>query len=111
MTVVSRPEFAGSGLSVAAYRGARYRGASGAEEVAETVLAALAEAAAPALVYGYHADLDRTGHLCGVDSDAWRVAVSDVGRLLTRVVEGLPPDAALLVTADHGQLDVPADTR
>jgi hypothetical protein len=26
-------------------------------------------------------------------------------------VDGLPDDAALLVTADHGMLDVPADTR
>ena len=30
-------------------------------------------------------------------------------RLVARLVDGLPPDAALLVTADHGQLDVPAD--
>ena len=29
----------------------------------------------------------------------------------TRLVDGLPPDRALVVTADHGQLDVPADRR
>jgi len=109
--VVSRPEFAGSGLTLAAYRGGRFLAASGADEVAATVLAALDAATAPALVYGYHADLDRTGHACGVDSDAWRAAVADVDRLLTRVVDGLPPDTALLVTADHGQLDVPLDMR
>jgi hypothetical protein len=34
-----------------------------------------------------------------------------VDRLLTLVVEGLPPRCALVVTADHGQLDVPAELR
>src|SRR5439155_2486183 len=33
-------------------------------------------------------------------------AAADVDALLARVVEGLPPDAALLVTADHGGLNV-----
>jgi hypothetical protein len=55
--------------------------------------------------------VDRTGHLFGVDSVPWRTAVADVDRLLTIVLDGLPPDAALLVTADHGQLDVPPDGR
>ena len=31
--------------------------------------------------------------------------------LVARLVDGLPPDAALLVTADHGQLDIPAEHR
>lgn len=111
VTVVSRPEFATSGLTLAANRGGVYRGARGAHEIAEEMLAALDQAAPPALVYGYHADLDRVGHLCGVDSDAWRAAAAAVDTLLTRLVEGLPAGAALLVTADHGQLDVPADQR
>ena len=34
-----------------------------------------------------------------------------VDALLTRLVEALPPNAALLVTADHGGLNVPADAR
>jgi hypothetical protein len=111
VTVVSRPEFATSGLTLAAYRGGRYRGATGVDEIAEAMLAALNQAAPPALVYGYHADLDRVGHRRGVDSPAWRAVAADVDRLLTRLVEGLPAGSALLVTADHGQLDVPADYR
>ena len=111
VTVVSQPGFATSGLTLAANRGGVYRGAAGADEVAEVMLAALAGATPPALVYGYHPDLDRAGHRYGVDSDAWRAAATEVDRLLTRLVEGLPAGAALLVTADHGQLDVPADHR
>lgn len=111
VTVVSRPEFSRSGLTLAANRGGRYRGASGYHEVADAMLDALATSTAPALVYGYHAELDRTGHLHGVDSDAWRVAAAEVDALLTALVQRLPADAALLVTADHGQLDVPANRR
>jgi hypothetical protein len=75
------------------------------------MLAALAAGPGPTLVSGYHPDLDRHGHLTGVDSVPWRVAAAEVDRLLARLVDGLPPDAALLVTADHGQLDVPAGHR
>ncbi|MGW5581550.1 alkaline phosphatase family protein [Micromonospora chokoriensis] len=111
VTVVSRPEFGGSGLTVAANRGGDFRGAAGGEAVAAAMLAALATGGGPTLVSGYHADLDRYGHVYGVDSEPWRVAATEVDTLLARLVDGLPSDAALLVTADHGQLDVPAEHR
>ncbi|HWH00529.1 MAG TPA: alkaline phosphatase family protein [Pilimelia sp.] len=111
VTVVNRPEFAGSGLTAAAYRGAAYRGATGTDELADGMLAALTAGGGPTLVYGYEPELDRAGHLHGVDSLPWRAAAREVDRLLTRLVAGLPSDAALLVTADHGQLDVPPEHR
>ncbi|MBQ0903254.1 alkaline phosphatase family protein [Micromonospora sp. U21] len=111
VSVVSRPEFGGSGLTLAANRGGDFRGAAGADAVAATILAALAAGSGPTLVSGYHADLDRHGHLTGIDSAPWRIAASEVDALLARLVDGLPPDAALLVTADHGQLNVPATHR
>ncbi|RIV38403.1 alkaline phosphatase family protein [Micromonospora radicis] len=111
VTVVSRPEFGGTGLTVAANRGADYRGAAGVDALAATMLAALSAGDGPTLVSGYHPDVDRHGHLSGVDSVPWRTAVTELDGLLARLVDGLPPDAALLVTADHGQLDVPAGHR
>lgn len=108
--VVSRPEFEGSGLSVAAYRGAAFRGATGPDEVASAVLGALSSSPR-SLVYAYHGDVDRTGHDYGIDSPQWREAVADVDRMIRMIAEGLPPDAALLITADHGQLNIPADRR
>ncbi|WP_433386653.1 alkaline phosphatase family protein [Micromonospora sp. KLBMP9576] len=111
VTVVSRPEFGGSGLTLAANRGGDYRGAAGVDALATRMLAALAAGPGPTLVSGYHPDLDRHGHLTGVDSVPWRVAAAEVDRLLARLVDGLPADAALLVTADHGQLDVPVGHR
>ncbi|MDG4832168.1 alkaline phosphatase family protein [Solwaraspora sp. WMMD1047] len=111
VTVVSRPEYAGSGLTAAANSGGTYRGAAGVDVLAAEMLAALAAGDGPTLVSGYHPDLDQQGHLSGVDSAAWRLAARDVDRLLRRLVAGLPADAALLVTADHGQLNVPPGHR
>ncbi|HEX5594504.1 MAG TPA: nucleotide pyrophosphatase/phosphodiesterase family protein [Micromonosporaceae bacterium] len=111
VTVLSRPEFAGSGLTLAANRGGEYRGAADVETLATEMLAALRAGDGPTLVSGYHPDLDRHGHLAGVDSASWRLAAGEVDRLLDQLVSGLSPDAALLVTADHGQLNVPADRR
>jgi hypothetical protein len=111
VTVVSRPEYAGSGLTLAANRGGDYRGAADIDALATRMRAALAAGTGPTLVSGYHPDLDRHGHLSGVDSAPWRLAAADVDGLLARLVDGLPSDAALLVTADHGQLNVPAEHR
>lgn len=104
--VVGPREYSGSGLSRAAYGDARYRGAA---RLARSVVRELN--AGTQLVYGYHPTLDVTAHLHGIDSVAWRDAVADVGVLVTQIAERLPAGAALLVTADHGCLDVPLDGR
>ncbi|GAA1855693.1 alkaline phosphatase family protein [Asanoa iriomotensis] len=112
VSVANRPEFTHSGLTLAANRGAAYRPATDVDELAAQVVAGLGHAGdPPALSYGYFPDLDRYGHVFGVDSEPWRTAAAEVDRLLDRVLDGLPADAALLVTADHGQLDVPPDHR
>jgi hypothetical protein len=110
VTQVTRPEFEGTGLTVAAYRGGAFAGASDYSSVADGMLRALT-GTGPALVYGYHPDLDRRGHEAGVDSPPWQEAAQEVDRLLDRLVSGLPTNAALLVTADHGQLNVPYEQR
>jgi hypothetical protein len=109
--VVSRPEFAGSGLTTAVYRGADYIGGSGVEALADAIIDALVEPEGPTFVYGYHPDLDHAGHLFGVESEAWLDEARKVERLLARLAARLPSDAALFVTADHGQLTVPEDMR
>lgn len=111
VAVVGRPEFARSGLTRAANSGGRYVGAVDLSALADEMLTALRVGDGPNLVYGYHPDLDRHGHLSGVDSITWRAIVADLDIALTRLVDGLPADAALLVTADHGQLNVPAGHR
>jgi hypothetical protein len=110
VSVVSRPEYAGSGLTSAAWRGGDYRAAADMDALVTGILGGLA-ADGRTLVLGYHPTVDTAGHRFGVDSPEWRAAVSEVDNLIARLVEGLPPDAALLVTADHGQLDVPGEGR
>lgn len=107
--VVARPEFADSGLTIAAYRGARHVGAADAGALAEGMLAELG--AGTSVVYGYYARVDTAAHRHGIGSPQWRAAVAEVDRIVERVVDGLPADAALLVTADHGGVNVPAETR
>lgn len=107
--VVARSAFAGSGLTRAAYGGATHVGADTSAELAEQVLAQLR--AGTRLVYGYHPTVDTMAHRFGIDSPEWRKATGSVHRLISRIVEGLPEDAALLVTADHGAIDVPAAAR
>ena len=108
-TQVTRAEFEGSGLTVAANRGASFRGGASFDALAAEMLAALR--AGPGLVYGYHPDLDKAGHDHGVLSPAWRAAADDVRTLVETLVDGLPAGAALLVTADHGQFNAPAAER
>jgi hypothetical protein len=102
--------FAGSGLTQAAYRGADYASVVSPGDLSAVTLRAL-RAAPRALVYAYTAELDLTGHVRGVDSDSWRAQLGVVDRVVEQLVAGLPDDAALLVTADHGMVDVPAYTR
>jgi hypothetical protein len=107
--VVSRPEYSGSGLTTAAFRGADYLEASDVDTLAQRMLAGLTDR--PALVYGYLSNVDAAGHDSGLDSPQWREAVAMVDQLLTILVDGLTPGSALIVTADHGQLDIPPDRR
>jgi hypothetical protein len=100
--------YARSGLTRAAYRGAAYVGAVGPGDLSAVLLESLT-AAPRTLTYGYVAELDLTGHVRGVDSPSWRHQLAIIDRVAEQIVTGLPDDGALLVTADHGMLDVPAE--
>ncbi len=97
--------FIGSGLTEAIYRGAQYRAAvSPGDLAARTVASATEEGLS--LVYAYHGDLDLTGHVRGCASAAWRAELSQVDSIVDSILSGIGPDTALVVTADHGMLDV-----
>ncbi|QLL09252.1 alkaline phosphatase family protein [Mycobacterium vicinigordonae] len=101
--------FVGSGLTDAAYGGAQFVAIRSGDDypgrLAEQVRAA------PGLIYGYIADLDTAAHVSGIGSPHWHEAAGRVDALLSRVIEGMPAGAALLVTADHGGLNVAPDAR
>ncbi len=101
--------FRGSGLTEAAYRGAQFCGVERDDDFAHRLLSELGDG--PGLVYGYTSALDTAAHVYGIASPEWAQAATGVDALLTRIVEELPDDAALLITADHGGLDVAPGAR
>jgi hypothetical protein len=110
MATVSPAAYRESGLTRAVLRGAEYHGAETIDERVGEVAAILA-AGARSFCYVYWAELDRTGHEFGVDSDEWRAALRRADDLVGRLADTLPPGAALVVTADHGMVDCPAGDR
>lgn len=104
--VVGLPQYADSGLTHAALRGAEYLAADSIEERMRRTLDVLAERDR-ALVYCYVAELDQAGHAFGWGSDAWLAALEELDRAAGVLRAELPADAGLLITADHGMLDIP----
>ena len=101
---------AGSGLTRAALRGGQYRPAIGLGDLAAEAGAAL-RSKPRSFVYAYHADLDTTGHRRGIASEAWRLQLGHIDHLAASLAERVPQAAALVVTADHGMVDLRADQR
>jgi hypothetical protein len=105
VTVLGQRAFAKSGLTAAGLRSSNFQGADSLGE--RVALAAVASAAAePVLTYVYDADLDYTGHARGCRSAAWRHQLVLLDRFAEELYEALPPGTVLLVTADHGMVDV-----
>jgi len=98
--------FLTSGFTQAVLRGAQY---VAAERVSDRFAAArsiLSETPA-ALIYLYVAELDVAAHAHGWESDRWLAQLENLDSELTRFAAGLRKDEGLLITADHGVIDVP----
>ncbi len=109
-TYVAPRSYEKSGLSMAALRGPQFKGADSLGTLAALTAEALAESDA-ALVAAYHGDLDSTGHVYGVSSQAWEFQLSHVNRLVEQLASALPSGTALYVTADHGMVNVGPDDK
>ena len=69
------------------------------------------EATPGSLVYTYESTLDHTGHEKGCTSPEWRDRLRGIDHDLADLRAELAPGTAMLVTADHGMLDLPRDGR
>jgi predicted AlkP superfamily pyrophosphatase or phosphodiesterase len=103
VSVISGAEFTGSGLTRAVLRGGRYVGVQSLGDLAASVREAIVSRG---FCYGYHGELDLLGHLYGPGSDAWRMQLRQVDRLVESIVSGLPSGGLLAVVADHGMIAV-----
>lgn len=110
VTTVSLPQFGNSPMTQAALRGGRF--ISGTTSHARTGAAAEAMAAAgPALMYFYVNELDKAGHRFGCQSEQWEHQLEELDATVKRLNASLPAGTTVLLTADHGMLDVPPQQR
>ena len=103
---IGNPEFYGSGLTTAALRGGEFVGAKRLHSRVDVAIDALARPG-QSLVYVYWGEVDGAGHVYGWRSREWRRALRSADREFARLASRLPAGTLLLITADHGMLDVP----
>ena len=105
--VVSKAELEGSGFTTAHLRGARpmgYRLTSSLPVVVGDLLRA-----GERFVYAYYDGIDKVAHERGFGR-FYDAELRTVDRLVGDVLDQLPSGAVLLVTADHGQVQVGENT-
>ena len=108
--VVNEAKFEGSGLTRCTHRDVAYHGVDSTWERLDVVLHVV-EQAPRGLVYAYDSRLDHAGHLAGCASDAWHETLLSIDADIAQLREELPADTVLIVTADHGMIDLPEDGR
>ncbi|PWD52322.1 phosphodiesterase [Serinibacter arcticus] len=107
VTSVGPLRFAGSGLTTAGLRGSTYRAA---ETLGQRVDATIAALRHPGVAYLYWGDLDKAGHHHGWESAEWGEELGELDHELTRLLRRLPAGTVVVVTADHGMVDVTGRT-
>ncbi|GAA3859423.1 alkaline phosphatase family protein [Tessaracoccus defluvii] len=110
-SAVMLKRFGASALTRLAFGGAQHRPIeleSDQHHVAELINEALTT---ERLVYAYERMLDHDGHGFGVGSWQWLERLASVDDLVATLAETLPADTCLLVTGDHGMVNIPLESR
>ncbi|PFG31267.1 alkaline phosphatase family protein [Paramicrobacterium agarici] len=102
-------KFADSGFTRAVLRGARYEAADGIGDRVDAA-AHLVSSSEPQFVYLYIPELDKIAHKHGWRSERWIAALETVDSELSRLHALVDTRrTGILVTADHGIIDVPPE--
>lgn len=107
---VNDAKFAASGLTLCSQRGVPFHGINSVWERLDVIVDVI-ESSPRAVTYAYESRLDHTGHAKGSASEAWRAMLTTIDFELAELREELPRDTVLLVTADHGMIDLPSNDR
>lgn len=101
--IVTKAEFATSGFSGAHLADVRFRGYRTSSTLVVEVARALR--AGEPFVYAYYDGVDKVAHEYGL-GEHYEGELRAADRLVADVLAELPRGAVLIVTADHGQVDV-----
>jgi hypothetical protein len=101
-------EYAESGFTRLNMAGAEYVAARTFDERVDSTLRILGSKA-KSLTYLYCPELDSIAHSSGVESSEWLNKLEDLDATVRRLVASLPKGTGVLLTADHGVIDVPRD--
>ncbi|RFA20964.1 hypothetical protein B7R25_08340 [Subtercola boreus] len=106
-TAIGAPRYENSGFTDAALRGARY---VAGKTIADRFAAARTalDAGGRQLVYLYIPELDMASHAHGWQSDEFIAALEAVDGSLAMFLPSLGAGEGMLLTADHGMVDVPS---
>ncbi len=103
---ITHPRYVDSAFTRAVLRGAQFVGATDAAARVASLESALGEAG-PALIYYYVPDLDVAGHAKGMASSDWVESLERLDGEVGAALALLGAHHGLMVTADHGMVDVP----
>jgi hypothetical protein len=105
--VVTKSEFHRTGFTEAHLRGARFCGWRAVSSLVEHCRRLVADGAP--LVYAYYPGVDEVAHAHGLRDGFYEAELRFVDGLVDALRASLPEEAALLVTADHGQVHLDSD--
>jgi hypothetical protein len=95
-----------SGFTRAVLRGARFEASPSIAARAQLAIDEL-RGGARRLVYLYVPELDQAAHAHGWQSEQWTTALESTDAAVRELSSALGPRQGLIVTADHGLLDIP----
>jgi hypothetical protein len=105
--VVTKAMFRTTGFTAAHMRGSDFHGWQTTSVLVEEVRALVAGGAP--FVYAYYSGVDEVAHAHGIDTSFYPAELAATDRLVGDLLDALPDDAALVITADHGQVQVGPD--
>ena len=101
--IVTRAEFRSSGFTQAHLDGVRFHGYRVTSTLTTEIARRLAEN--EPFIYAYYDGIDKVAHEYGL-GEHYDAELRFVDDLVAQIIEMLPPGASLVVTSDHGQVDV-----